>query len=635
MGLALTVMVVLAGAGTSAAHPGDGSGGGLFWRVTESSQGGGQGLVDAAGTPPTTPRPVCGPGSRPETGMQGRVQEGQADAGFTCNTTLLSRHGKAGGFKVLRFVDKAGHECAYYDSTLLFPSNAQFLSAERTGVTVLDMADPAKPVQTASLTTPAMQSPHESVLLNEKRGLLVAVMGNPLFAPGVVDVYDLNEDCRKPALQSSLPVGLLGHESGFAPDGNTFYATSLGTGQVTAVDLSDPKLPKTLAVAEYNSHGFTVSDDGNRGYIAASSGLIIVDLSDIQGRRPNPEMREISRLTWDTLTIPQVAHPVTIDGKPYLVEIDEYSDNGEGSSVVANGSRVGAARIIDISDETKPKVVSDIRMAVHQPENRAEIGGDPGADNALQGYAGHYCSVPRRKDPGIVACSFIASGLRVFDIRDPEQPKEVAYFVAPVGPSSTAGRPSNYAMSSPAFATERGEIWYSDGNTGFYALRVAERVWPFKGAGTGKGKCLARRSPIGPRNVGRVRLGYTRKRALLRIGPQPVQRRGFVYRWCVRRSGGRVTSVFSGRGARGRVRLVLSTSPRHRMRTVGRGASLARLLRRFPKARRAGTGIYRTGPRTPRIFGVRAGKVRFVGVADRGLLRNRRALRTYIRRAGG
>lgn len=568
--------------------------------------------------------------------MQGRVPEG-SDAGFTCNTTLLSRHGRSGGFKVLRFVDKSGHECAYYDSTLLFPSNAQFLSADRTGVTVLDMADPAKPVQTASLVTPAMQSPHESLLLNEKRGLLAAVMGNPIFAPGVIDVYDLNQDCRKPALQSSLPVGLLGHESGFAPDGNTFYATSISSGQVTAVDLSNPKLPRTLAVGEYNSHGLTVSDDGNRGYIAASSGLIIVDLSEIQARKPSPQMREISRLTWDTLTIPQVAQPVTIDGKPYLVEIDEYSKSESGGSVAANGERVGAARIIDIADETKPRVVSDIRLAVHQPENRPAIGGDPGADNSLQGYAGHYCAVPQRKDPGIVACSFIASGLRVFDIRDPEQPKELAYFVAPVGPSSTAGRPSNYAMSSPAFVPERGEIWYSDGNTGFYAVRVAKGVWPFEagsGSGGAAGKCLARRSPIGRRNLGRVRLGYTRKWALRRIAPQPVQRRGFVYRWCVKGSARRVSAVFSTRGARGRARLVVSTAPRHRMRMVGAGASVARLLERFPKATRVGAGVYRTGPRGPRIFGVRGGRVRFAGVADRSLLRSPKALRRYLRRAG-
>jgi hypothetical protein len=35
-----------------------------------------------------------------------------------------------------------------------------------------------------------------------------------------------------------------------------------------------------------------------------------------------------------------------------------------------------------------------------------------------------------------------------------------------------------------------------------------------------------------------------------------------------------------------------------------------------------------------RIFGTRRGRVRFVGVADRGLLANRRQLRRYLRRAG-
>ena len=132
--------------------------------------------------------------------------------GFTCNMSLVGHHGDSGGYKALRFVDKAGHECAYYDTTLLFPSNAQTLSERPTGVAVLDMSDPANPKQTASLLTPAMQTPHESLLLNERRGLLAAVTGNPAFYPGIVDLYDLNEDCRNPALQSSLPVGIFGHE---------------------------------------------------------------------------------------------------------------------------------------------------------------------------------------------------------------------------------------------------------------------------------------------------------------------------------------------------------------------------------------------------------------------------------------
>jgi hypothetical protein len=250
-----------------------------------------------------------------------------------------------------------------------------------------------------------------------------------------------------------------------------------------------------LWVGEFNSHGLTISDDGNRAYLAAYSGLIILDVSEIQARKPNPQVREVSRLTWDILTIPQVAQPVTIDGRDYLVEIDEFATDKGSQFPVANGDRVGAARIIDIEDETAPRVVSNIRLAVNQADNRAEIAGDPGASSSLQGYAGHYCTVPRREDPGIVACSFIASGLRVFDIRDPERPKEIAYYTAPPAPSSTGGDASNYAMSGPAFAPERGEIWYSDGNSGFYALRVTNGVWPFRGSGTPGPGCRDRRAP--------------------------------------------------------------------------------------------------------------------------------------------
>jgi hypothetical protein len=578
-----------------------------------------------------TPRAECGPGSRPEPGIQGRVPGGSSAAGFTCNTRLLGRQGRSGGYKVERFVDKSGRECAYYDNTLLFPTNVQHLSDQPTGVTVVDMSNPSRPRRTATLATPAMQSPHESLVLNERRGLLAAVMGNPTFYPGFVDIYDLNEDCRHPALQSSLPVGLLGHESGFAPDGRTFYATSLFTGQVTAVDVRNPRLPVPVWVGQYRSHGLTVSNDGNRAYLAALNGLIILDTSEIQARRPNPQVRELSRLTWSTQTIPQVAHPVTIGGRPYLVEIDEFATDGGGVIPASNGSRVGAARIIDISNERAPRVVSNIRLAVHQPQNRAKVEDDPGTSSPVQGYSGHYCSVPRRREPGIVACSFIASGLRVFDIRDARRPRELAYFVAPRGSSSTGGEPSNYAMSSPAFAPARGEIWYSDGNTGFHALRVSRGVWPFTGSRSRA--CLARRSPIGARNVGRVRLGYTRAR-MLRRAPRPVRRGRYAWSWCVKRGGGRVTAVFSRRSARGRVRLVVTTAPRHGMRGVRRGVSVRRLLRRLPRARRVSRRLYRASRRSRRVFGVRRGKVRFVGVADRRLLRSRRQLRRYLRRAG-
>src|SRR5215213_6525075 len=224
--------------------------------------------------PPPTPRAQCGPGSDPEPGMQGR---NAADApgredGFRCNTEVVGHVESGGGFKALRYVDKAGHECAFYDTTLLFPTNIARLSDTPTGVAVLDMSDPANPQRTDSLMTPAMQTPHESLELNPKRGLLAAVTGNAIAYPGALDIYDVSEDCRHPALQSVSSTGGFGHESGFAPDGNTFYATSIGTGEVTAIDVRNPTKPDVVWTSNYKSHGLMVSDDGNRLYLAMGAG---------------------------------------------------------------------------------------------------------------------------------------------------------------------------------------------------------------------------------------------------------------------------------------------------------------------------------------------------------------------------
>ena len=102
----------------------------------------------------------------------------------------------------------------------------------------------------------------------------------------------------------------------------------------------------------------------------------------------------------------------------------------------------------------------------------------------------------------------------------------------------------------------------------------------------------------------------------------------------MKRSKGRVSAVFSRPGARGRARLVVSNAPTHRIRRVGNGVAVKQLLRRFPRAKRVSRTLYRAGPRSRRVFGVRGKRVRFVGVAGRRLLRNRRALSRDVRRAG-
>ena len=72
----------------------------------------------------------------------------------------------------------------------------------------------------------------------------------------------------------------------------------------------------------------------------------------------------------------------------------------------------------------------------------------------------------------------IASGLRIFDIRDPMQPREVGYFNKPTMPGTKPGKEGAWAMSAPAYDLEHRMVWYTDGTRGFYAVRLAKSIVP-------------------------------------------------------------------------------------------------------------------------------------------------------------
>lgn len=431
----------------------------------------------------------CGPGSRPETSTQGRVpaadyESGRALEGYTCNTEEVARQGATGGFKTLRYTDAQGRTCAYYDSSQVTSVGSMIPNAFNgagNGVVVLDMADPASPVKTANLTTPAMLAPHESLLVNPTRGLLVATLGTAATAPGVLDVYDVKTDCRKPRLLSSTLSAVLGHETGLSPDGRTLYAASTMFTFV-AVDLANPRLPRTLYTApNVQYHGMRLSADGNTLYAAhigqpgdnliTGAGLRIIDVSQIQARVPNPKAPVLSSLTWRGGSIPQVAEPFTQRGHQYLLEVDEFVDLYTFSALSdLPNSPVGAARIINVDDPRHPFVVSNIRLQVHQPADHAgEQTGDPGGNSPLGGYAGHYCSVPTRDNPKLAGCSMLLSGLRVFDISDVEDPREVAYFNMPSDGGAAA-------YSQPAWDPANGSVWYTDQNFGFFNVRLTNGI---------------------------------------------------------------------------------------------------------------------------------------------------------------
>jgi hypothetical protein len=448
------------------------------------------------GPAPAVPAAECGPGSLPETSIQGRVpkadyESGRAALGYTCNTEEVGHQGSSGGFKTLRYTDSQGHTCAFYDSTLVIGRDvlSNLASGDGQGVVVLDMSDPAHPVRTANLVTPTMLSPHESLLVNEQRGLLAAEMGTALTLPGILEIYDVKTDCRHPRRLSTTLSSLFGHESGFSPDGKTWYASGTTVG-FAAIDISDASHPRTLfQQIGVQYHGMRLSDDGRTLYAAnigtpgptgiAGGGLRILDVSQIQDRVPHPTVSVLSSLTWHGVSIPQVAEPFTRDGHQYLFEVDEFVDLFSLSGITdPSRSPVGAARIIDVDDPRHPVIVSDVRLAVHQPDVHAgEQLQDPGASFPAQGYAAHYCGVPTRDNPDLAGCSMILSGLRLFDIRDVEHPREVGYFNKPsVKADLKLFGTGAYAMSQPAWDPANDSVWYTDTNSGFYVVRLTNGV---------------------------------------------------------------------------------------------------------------------------------------------------------------
>lgn len=468
--------------------------------------------------------------------------------------------------------------------------------------------------------------------------------GNPATEPGLVSIYDVHNNCLHPTLDSTALVARFGHESGFSPDGRTFYATATALPSITAIDVSDPEHPHPIWEGNIMAHGMTLSGNGDRAYVADPTGgdLLILDTSQIQERRPNPQAREISRLTWNSASIPQNAIPFTEDGHPYVLEFDEYTQgtlNPAGSRDV-----VGAGRIIDVSDEAAPFVVSNLRLQVDQPADHHAAGNDPGTMSPAQGYAAHYCNIPTRVNPKIVACSFIASGLRVFNISDLMHPREVGYFVAPTTPNTETGyTASDYAMSMPAFDVARHDIWYTDGGTGFYVLHVTDGAWPTSAA-AGRRGCPTPTGVLRGGSLGPVRLGMARGRVRRAFARSRVRRRRDIDFYCLTPSGIRVAyptppmlrslPARLRRRVRGRAVLALTANRHYALRGVVPGTRLADVATRLHPGRGIRIGRNRWyvmgAGRSRDVLKVHRGVIEELGIADRRLTSNRRAARRFL-----
>jgi hypothetical protein len=104
-------------------------------------------------------------------------------------------------------------------------------------------------------------------------------------------------------------------------------------------------------------------------------------------------------------------------------------------------------RVLDISDETKPKVISKFP----EPQgDYCERGLRFGPHNVHENRPGSFIS------DQIIYVTYFNAGLRVVDISDAEKPKEIAYYV----PHTPEGQQA--IQTNDVYVAENGLIYISD-----------------------------------------------------------------------------------------------------------------------------------------------------------------------------
>jgi len=305
---------------------------------------------------------------------------------------------------------------------------------------------------------------------------------------------------------------IYGHEGAMAPDGKIYWVSDAVRCAYHALDITDPRDPKYLggyASPEFINgkacmHGLSVSNDGNRVYAASLApwpainvsiqtaptegaypeGFLVLDTSEIQARKKDARIRLISETYWYDGSDLQMTIPIKIKGKPYLVTTEEggvgllIHKSGLKAACAAGRTPFGTAKIFDMSDETRPKLVKNLILEANDPKNCALI--EPEIDALPEGlptflYDVHMCSVDNRDNATTLACSYFNSGIRVYDIRDPSSVKEIAYWNPPAKMFGSIG----WCGAIPTLDAARGMLYSSCADAGVVALKFTKGVWPF------------------------------------------------------------------------------------------------------------------------------------------------------------
>ena len=394
-------------------------------------------------------------------------------------------------------------------------------AANHPGVLVVDIANPASPQNVGEIPQPAEltagYTSRELRVWPQQKALMVIYFGcssilhacasqsdiTGLQPLQQVSFFDLSKNPANPTLLATYKPSTTPHEMFLWLDpvnsARAFmYWTSPNnsTDSLVVTDISQwrtgvfPEVARFTEIPAFQAanidgtaydlrlHSLSVTPDGRRAYLAhLGGGFLMLDTSDIARGAATPTLRAITpaanRAYWDN----QGAHSsVKIPGKPYAITTEEKY----GKGVVLNqafgdglgGCPWGWMRVIDIHDETKPKIVAEYKL----PQNDA--GFCAGADTFTQNYTS-YASHNPTVTPNVAFVTWHSGGLQAISISNPLKPAQAGYFLptpeAIVGqedPALNFGPDQNNKVTAWSYPIIRnGLIYFVDIRNGLYVVK--------------------------------------------------------------------------------------------------------------------------------------------------------------------
>lgn len=344
------------------------------------------------------------------------------------------------------------------------------------GTSVVDISDPSEPTLVTQVPVPEYTHSHKAQVLGDTLIVNHEQYGRGGRGRTGLKVFDVSQP-QDPKEIGFLPMTGKGvHRTIFWEEPYAFVSGSEEGWReqfFMVVDLSDPSRPKEVsrwwlpgqweAGGEPNMapagrrhwfhHALVRNDRAYCGWWDA--GLVILDVEDLE----NPKF--VSRLDFG-LDVSSGTHTaLPLPGRDVVIVTDECVPADH------NRHRVNQVWVVDVSDETEPKVLSNFPVPAGNWCERCQ-------QRTNDGHFGphnlHEMKPGSLIDPNTVYATYFNGGVRVFDVSDPSHPTEFAHYI----PEPVPGRKGSHM--DDIYVAEDGLIYATDRyGGGLYVLEMTGR----------------------------------------------------------------------------------------------------------------------------------------------------------------